>query len=405
MRLWLAFAISVALVAPAYAQPSNTNQQRALDAEFRAALTALDGGDAPAAIPVFRSILGRYPDLVRVRLELGRAYFANRQYAEARREFVRVLSTDIPASVRDNVLRFISLIDARRGFDWRLDLGITRLGDSRDYDSDEVDLIFGPAPLNRVDTQAWGWVYTVSARFAESLDSLSTPQRATTAFVTPFSFGELAEPKELQDVTFGARAGLTVAAPRTTSTVNLLAQRRDVAQRQFESRTGLELRTDRRSPTGRVTYGTLTYQDINDHLSDGRDGDLIRAGLGVRKGFNGQRSLGLSGFVEQRNADNDIDSYERFGLSVFGDIQPGFGLTLQGSLSASWRHYPTRNFILVDDRDEVEYAGILRVEKTDLFLASRFTPYVELEARRLNSDTDAFSYTETSVQVGVEKAF
>ena len=52
---------------------------------------------------VFAAILARSPDLVRVRLELARAYFLSRQWGRARREFLSVLAGDIPEPVRGNV--------------------------------------------------------------------------------------------------------------------------------------------------------------------------------------------------------------------------------------------------------------------------------------------------------------
>ena len=78
------------------------------------------------AIDIFRAMLvRRTPSLVRVRLELGRAFFLKGEDKLARRHFEHVLAGKLPAAVALNVTRFLkSQMRARKR--WSLRLGMPR---------------------------------------------------------------------------------------------------------------------------------------------------------------------------------------------------------------------------------------------------------------------------------------
>ena len=77
------------------------------------------------AITALRTILIDRPDLVRVRLELARAFFLNRDDGLARDHFERVLAGNPPPSVVANVRLFLDSIRARRR--WSTYLGVALL--------------------------------------------------------------------------------------------------------------------------------------------------------------------------------------------------------------------------------------------------------------------------------------
>ena len=81
-----------------------------LDEDDREAF--LDG-----AVGAFRRMLIDEPGLVRVRLELARAFFLKGEDGLARRHFEYVLAGDPPGPVVANVSRFLALIRARRRWD------------------------------------------------------------------------------------------------------------------------------------------------------------------------------------------------------------------------------------------------------------------------------------------------
>ena len=78
--------------------------------------------------PLFRAMLFRRPALVRVRLELARAFFLKGEDRLARRHFEQVLAGTPPAPVALNVNRFLNIMRARKR--WSLRLGAALLPDT-----------------------------------------------------------------------------------------------------------------------------------------------------------------------------------------------------------------------------------------------------------------------------------
>ena len=103
------------------------------------------------AIAVFRRMLIDRPDLVRVRLELARAFFEKGRDplarlrgvdALAREHFERVLASNPPAGVALNINRFLAQIRARK--DWSGRLGVALAPDTNLGASSGDDIIWIP---------------------------------------------------------------------------------------------------------------------------------------------------------------------------------------------------------------------------------------------------------------------
>ena len=75
-------------------------------------------------LPSFRTMLIDRPDLVRVRLELARAFFLKGEDSLSRRHFEQVLGGKPPPAVAANVRRFLSEIRARRRWSMYLGAGV-----------------------------------------------------------------------------------------------------------------------------------------------------------------------------------------------------------------------------------------------------------------------------------------
>ena len=80
------------------------------------------------AIATRHAILVDRPELVRVRLELARAFFYKGEDSLARNHFQRVLAGEVPEAVKANVQRFLTQIRARRR--WTMYMGASLLPDT-----------------------------------------------------------------------------------------------------------------------------------------------------------------------------------------------------------------------------------------------------------------------------------
>ena len=100
---------------------TGASQQAGVPDETRQAL--LD-----QAIASFHAMLVKAPGLVRVRLELARAFFLKGEHTLARRHFEQVLAGRPPQAVAANVIRFLRTLRARRR--WQANFGAAIAPDS-----------------------------------------------------------------------------------------------------------------------------------------------------------------------------------------------------------------------------------------------------------------------------------
>ena len=93
-------------------------------------------------------MLVRRPELVRVRLELARAFFLKGEDTLARRHFEQVLAGKPPAAVALNVNRFLNIMRARNR--WSLRLGVALAPDSNISARTDERTILLDTPIGRL---------------------------------------------------------------------------------------------------------------------------------------------------------------------------------------------------------------------------------------------------------------
>jgi len=89
------------------------------DVEANFLLAELDArqGKLDAAVDRFRRLLSRHPELIRVRLDYALALFQLHQDDSAEYNFRLALASDLPDPVRENVMRYLHAIRARRRYE------------------------------------------------------------------------------------------------------------------------------------------------------------------------------------------------------------------------------------------------------------------------------------------------
>ena len=92
------------------------------------------------AIATLHGMLTDRPELVRVRLELARAFFYKGEDSLSRGHFRRVLAGEVPDSVKANVQRFLVQIRARRR--WTMYMGMALLPDSNIGSGTDEEVIY-----------------------------------------------------------------------------------------------------------------------------------------------------------------------------------------------------------------------------------------------------------------------
>lgn|GEM_PF-1185243 len=105
---------------------AHPSHDRARDNQVQFLLGILDIGDRDydSAIAHFHRILVNDPKQVRVRLELGRAYFMKKDYADAQRQFLFARAGHLPPGVQGNVDRFLGAIRSLQTFSYGLSFSL-----------------------------------------------------------------------------------------------------------------------------------------------------------------------------------------------------------------------------------------------------------------------------------------
>lgn len=411
---WFARGAVIALlsVQPGAATAQETagpTNSAAIEATFLQGLQSLEANRPDIAIRIFSAILAANPELVRVRLELARAYFQARQWSRARAEFFRTLSADLPEPVRKNVLRFIRQIDARRGFDWNLSVALKNLGDTRDYDSDEfladIDGNLVPFRLNRSDDTEIGLKIVGDFTLRRRVPLSFGQQTSTTAFAQLAYDIEEARNSDLDDVTLRLRFGLNIVEALTTYSPAVFVGRRYIAGEAYEDAVGLQFSFERRNVVGGSVFGFVSYSDLENDFSDNLDGSLTRASLGFRRSIGGRALIGASLLYEHKDVDFDLDHYKAYSLNLFGSIDVRNGFTLAPRLAVEFKNFEDPSPLFVDNPDEESIVAGLRVEKNDFFILDGFSPFLDVSFRRTETDINAFSYDETEVSLGLSRRF
>ena len=131
-----------------------------LDIRFQAGMAAIGAAKKPditeakrealldEAIAAFRTMLIADPGLVRVRLELARAFFLKGEDTLATRHFEHVLAGKPPPPVVFNVNRFLSEIRARKR--WSLRVGMALAPDSNISARSDEQTIVLDTPIGRL---------------------------------------------------------------------------------------------------------------------------------------------------------------------------------------------------------------------------------------------------------------
>ncbi len=130
------------------------------NARFLLGMAAVGAAEAPGidedsrdalldeAITAFRAMLVADPGLVRVRLELARAFFLKDEDRLATRHFEQVLAGKPPAAVALNVNRFLSIMRARKR--WSVRVGMAVAPDTNLSARSEGEIILIDTPFGRL---------------------------------------------------------------------------------------------------------------------------------------------------------------------------------------------------------------------------------------------------------------
>ena len=228
------------------------------------------------AIAVFRDILVNRPELVRVRLELARAFFFRGQDGLARRHFRQALAGGVPPPVAANIGRFFNIMRARKRWTGYFGAAIapdSNLNAASDTETIYIDVFGGRLPFERqgdfgarsgLGLSIWG-----GGEYQQPLSERLRLRVGADAVQREYSGGDF------DQYLLAAHAGPRwLAGPRSEISLLGVAHRQWLGSRPYVDETGVRLELDRRLAARWWARGTVSARERDHHQFDALDGPL-----------------------------------------------------------------------------------------------------------------------------------
>ena len=284
-----AAAAWVLLASAAYAQEAPPQRDARLDLLFHVGMTALAEAEQTddeeeareelydRAIAAFRLILVNRPELIRVRLELARAFFLNGQDGLARRHFELVLAGGVPPVVAVNIRRFLNVMQTRKRFTGYFGAAVapdSNLNAASESEIIYIDTAFGRLPFTRegdfgaqsgLGLSVWG-----GGEYQHPLGERLRLRVGADLAQREYGGGDF------DQLFLAAHTGPRwIASPRTEISLLATAQRQWLGSHPYTDETGVRLELDRRLTARLWARGTAAYRERDHQQRDFLDGPVV----------------------------------------------------------------------------------------------------------------------------------
>ena len=359
------------------------------------------------AVVAFRAILVERPGLVRVRLELARAFFLKREDTLAREHFERVLAGRPNPAVAANVRRFLEEMRARRR--WSAHFGMALASDSNPgaaSDDDTIHLFGLPfqrgaedRPKPGLGVAAWGgaeYRHPLNGRTRLRLGGdLSRVDHGHSAF---------------DRTSLSIHAGPHWLADADTELALLASARRHMAGGESYSReTGIRLEAEHRLSQRLTAQAEASWhRRIHaDRRNRGLDGPQPEASLAAAWLATPQlRFDALAGWARERTrSERERNTKRRARLGVSAALPHGFTL----GAGVEWRRtdYEGRWFLLtpgnVPRKDRTRVLSVSLLHRA--FTLGGFSPGLTLARENRRSNAQLHDYRRTRIELRFVRQF
>ena len=365
------------------------------------------------AIASLHAMLADRPELVRVRLELARAFFYKGEDSLARGHFRRVLAGDVPDAVKANVQRFLIQIRARRR--WTMYMGMALLPDSNigggtdeeviyiDFNGVELPFEFNPAEEDQM-ASGLGASLWAGGEYQHPLGERLRLRAGADAARREYAG------RRFDSTTVSVHAGPRwLVDPRTEASVLASARRHwsgtsiehDAMGARIEARRRLAPRV---TANARASWHHRDYRDVAD-----LDGPVVDVSLGgtwtISPILQANSSVGYARERPERLNRRSESRMLRTGLTA---ALP-WGFNLGGNLQFRWTDYEGLEVLQHRPRDDSPRED--RTRSLSLYLHKRdltvfgFSPQLVVTHEERTSNAQLVSYDRTRGELRFVRQF
>ncbi|RVQ65141.1 DUF560 domain-containing protein [Croceicoccus ponticola] len=370
-------------------------------AHFLRGLVATSQGDYRKAIAIFRAILIDHPEAVRVRLELARAFFLDRDYQNADRQFRAVRAGDLPPTVKANVDAF--LFQIRQSKNWSYGLSVALAPDTN---------------LNAASTSREVAIYGLPFKLSDDARKKSGIGAAVDANVewapriapngrlrigTGFQRREYGG-STFDDMTLSAQIGPRFVFPRWDVSLLGTGFRRWYGGNGYAKAAGGRMEAIHYAGSSTVISGSLGALHLDYDQQNERDGWVYNAGLGLMRQLDQTSAASLKLGVNRQDA--DAAAYRNWsgiiGAGYFRELPEGFSVYIEPSYA--FAKYDAALPAFPEVRSDKIVSATAAVLNRRIVL-SRFTPRIAYTFTHMNSSINLYDYDRHRIEVGLTTAF
>jgi tetratricopeptide (TPR) repeat protein len=371
------------------------------DIAFLLGMLALRAGDYREAIGDFRSILVREPAALRVRLELGRAFYFSRDYENAYRQFQFARAGKLPPGVSASIDRFVAAI--RREKSWSYSLGVAIAPDTNinnGTSSRETEIFGLPFELSN-DTRrrsGTGLNITASGEFA--------PRITETVRLRMGGSVERREYKahDFDDMTMSAYVGPRIVLSNWDLSVLATGFRRTFGGRRLSQGAGARIEAIHGFGARTAISLGLSAQQVSYPHYPLQDGRSYSVALGVIHSLTPASFLNARLGASRHAAQTpELASWSGWlSAGYYRDLPGGFSIYVEPSYALS-RYDAADPFFGKRRNDRLLQLQLAVLNRR--IVMSRFTPRIALTVARRYSTINLYEFTQRRLEIGFTSSF
>ena len=353
------------------------------------------------AVDLYRDILTNQPSLTRVRLELARTLFLNKEDEAAEHHFRLVLATEPKGLVATNIRKFLDAIWDRRVFRYTVSMAVAPDSNINVAPEDErVDLFGLPFTLDD-DAQKTSGVGFVASGGIEYLPRLNARTKLQTNLYLRHS---QYSGSTFDDTFISLNAGPTFYWSRTRLTVQATGYYRWFGHEEYNRSAGVRASFYHDLSRKWRMSTILSFEHVNYFLNNSIDGPVYNLLASATYGITSRSYLRtFVGFRYEKAQALTLRNWEtRLGVSLYQELPWGIITYIQPEVT--YNPYKGVQQAFAVERTDWQYRVGVSLIKRDLEWHG-FAPELRYTYIKNDSTIDFYSYTRHRVEIGVTRQF
>ncbi len=378
--------------------------------DFYLGRSAFETENYEAAVMAFKRTLITKPKLVRVKLEIARAYQKLGVNNMAKKYCTEVLLTNPPKIVKENIEKFLIYIDKtekRHFITSTVTLGVD--WDDNVYASPTdsiIDTVIGNVTLtgNSADKKH-DWIVNSSAVLNHTY---SFPYKDM-VWITKGTAAKADYMKEdeLDIFYFGMESGFQVYSAKEMFGISLLGDYFEIDSEKYQTSTGIKAIYRYKPAPYCIISPNFQIRKKNNQSNENKDADNISLNLDTAYLVkNMWLNLNLS--MENENAQDEEFSYNRYSTNFSVSRELQWDVTLFGNYKFTFSDYKDNAFLFSDERkDKVHKAGVGIRKRFWESQDKKSSASMILQYQYIHSESniDLYNYRKNIVQAMMEYQF